>query len=42
MSTEAFGYKRDEITEAGENYITRSFIISTVRQILLELSKRGA
>jgi hypothetical protein len=30
-----FGSKRDEVTGSGENYIARSFIISTAHQILL-------
>jgi hypothetical protein len=28
-----FGPKRDEVTEGGENYITRSFVICTLRQV---------
>jgi hypothetical protein len=28
-----FGPKRDEVTEAGGNYIMKSFITSTLRQV---------
>jgi hypothetical protein len=31
-----FGPKRDEVTGDGENYITRSFMICTLCQVLLE------
>jgi len=30
-----FGPTRDEVTESGEDYITRSFMIPTTHQILL-------
>jgi hypothetical protein len=28
-----FGQKRDEVTESGENCITKSFVICTLRQV---------
>jgi hypothetical protein len=28
-----FGLKRDEVMQNGENYIMRSFVISTLRQV---------